>query len=41
MPKNTNKTKKQEQTLIRQQIPKLKNIKLFNKIRDSYSSTYC
>ena len=29
MPKNTNKTKRQEQTLIRQQIPKLKNIKLF------------
>ena len=29
MPKNTNKTKKQEQTLTRQQIPKLKNIKLF------------
>ena len=29
MPKNTNKTKKQEKTLIRQQIPKLKNIKLF------------
>ena len=29
MPKNTNKTKKPGQTLIWQQIPKFKNIKLF------------
>ena len=29
MPKNTNKTKKSGQISISQQIPKLKNIKLF------------
>ena len=28
MPENTNKTKKPEQILIRQQIPRLKNVKL-------------